>query len=378
MHLSDYKSGTWSQQYQYHSFQPSLINHSWEWSDPEINTLLSEANRRMGELNGLSLIITDLDRFITMHIAKEAQTSSLIEGTQTGMEEALIEDSAEIAPERRDDWLEVRNYISAMNQSITALKDLPLSNRLLCDAHHTLMQGARGENKTPGDFRHSQNWIGGATPADAVFVPPHHEELPNLLTDLEAFWHNETIHVPQLIRIAISHYQFETIHPFLDGNGRIGRLLITLYLVSKDLLQHPCLYLSAHLEKHRSDYYDSLMRVRTSHDLNHWLRFFLIAIIETSKSSTQTLQKLFELHTRTQTQIAGLGQTAGNAGRLMDLFNNQSFISSQTAQKHLNVSQATADRLLNKLKTLGILAILEGQQRNRLFYFREQLALFAV
>jgi len=378
MQLSDYKSGIWSQQYQYRSFLPSQINHPWGWTDPEINTLLSEANRRLGELNGLSLIIPDLDRFITMHVAKEAQKSSLIEGTETDMEEALIEDSEQIAPERRDDWLEVRNYISAMNQSFAALAEIPLSNRLLCDAHRTLMQGARGEKKTPGDFRHSQNWIGGATPADAVFVPPHHEELPSLLTDLEAFWHNENIHVPQLIRIAISHYQFETIHPFQDGNGRIGRLLITLYLVNKDLLRHPCLYLSAHLEKHRTDYYDALMRVRTSHDLNHWIRFFLVAVIETAKSSTLTLQKLFELHTRTQAQLATFGQTAGNARLLMELFNNATFISSQTVQKHLNVSQATADRLLSNLQSEGILSILKDSPRNRLFYFREQLDLFTL
>ena len=211
MTLSEYRSGTWKQQFRYQSFQPTPINQQWCWDDPRLDTLLAEANRRLGELNGLSLIVPDLDRFIHMHVVKEAQQSSRIEGTRTEMDEAIQEDPEEIAPEKRDDWQEVRNYVTAMNQAIKDLKNLPLSNRLLCDTHRTLMQGNRGEKKTPGEFRRSQNWIGGATLQDAVFTPPHHDDLPLLLSDLEAFWHNESIHVPQLIRIALSHYQFETI-----------------------------------------------------------------------------------------------------------------------------------------------------------------------
>lgn len=376
MTLSEYRSGSWKQQFQYRSFQPSPINQQWSWDDPLLDTLLSEANRRLGELNGLSLIVPDLDRFIQMHVVKEAQQSSRIEGTQTEMDEALQENPEAIAPGKRDDWQEVRNYIAAMNQAIKDLQALPLSNRLLCDTHRILMQGSRGEQKTPGEFRRSQNWIGGATLQDAVFIPPHHDDLPLLLTDLEAFWHNESIHVPQLIRIALSHYQFETIHPFLDGNGRIGRLLITLYLVDKKLLEHPCLYLSAHLEKHRAAYYDALTHVRQTNDLGHWLKFFLVAIIESSTSATETFRSILELRTRTTEMLGTLGRAAPNATRIVDSLYRKPVTTSQELSKQLAMSQSTTDRLIALLGKNGVLTELTGQRRNRVFYFQDYYKLF--
>lgn len=376
MHLKDYQSGHWKQPFQYRSFSPSSVNQLWQWDDPRINTLLSEANRRVGELNGLSLIVPEMDHFIAMHVVKEAQTSSRIEGTKTGMDEAVEDDPEAIDPEKRDDWREVRNYIAAMHQAIDQLPQLPLSNRLLCDTHRTLMSSGRGEKKTPGEFRRSQNWIGGASPADAIFVPPHHDELPELLSDLEAFWHNEAIEVPPLIRIAISHYQFETIHPFQDGNGRIGRLLITLYLASTQILPHPCLYLSSHLEKHRSAYYDALMRVRESHDLGHWIRFFLVAVIETAKASTATFRAIFALRAATAQKLATLGRATPNAQRVVDLLYQKPFVSSQDLQHRLALSPATSDRVIKLLVQKHILHEVTGQKRYRIFVFKDYFELF--
>lgn len=376
MNLSDYIAGNWEQQYQYQSFQPSLVNLQWNWNDPQLDTILAEANRRLGELNGLSLIVPDLDRFIQMHVIKEAQTSSRIEGTRTGMDEAIEDDPEAIDPEKRDDWQEVRNYVAAMHQAIVALDTLPLSNRLLCDTHRTLMQGTRGEHKTPGEFRRSQNWIGGTTLSDAVFIPPHQDQIALLLSDLESFWHNESIHVPHLVRIAISHYQFETIHPFLDGNGRIGRLLITLYLVSKNLLQEPCLYLSAHLEKHRASYYDALSRVRESNDLNHWLRFFLTAIIETSKQATETFRAILELRSKTTEQVNQLGRATPNALRVVDYLYKKPIVTVPELAQKLDINPNTANRMIQALRKLEILHEVTGQQRNRVYSFRDYYNLF--
>ncbi|MFV0455643.1 MAG: Fic family protein [Pseudomonas sp.] len=375
MQVEQFSSGQWLQQYQYKSFSPTPINCEWQWLDPQLNTLLERASRALAELNALSLMVPDVDLFIRMHIAKEANTSSRIEGTQTQMDEALMR-KEQIAPEKRDDWQEVQNYIEAINTAVEDLQQLPLSIRVLKQTHAVLMQGVRGDHKMPGEFRTSQNWIGGSNLNNAVFVPPHPSEVPELMGDLEKFWHNEQVQVPDLIRIALSHYQFETIHPFLDGNGRIGRLLITLYLVDKGLLHKPALYLSDFFERNRGAYYDALTVVRSSNDLLHWLRFFLTAVVETATSSKNTFMAIMTLRHEVEHQILTLGKRAENAKKLLLHLYQRPMVSIGDVAGLLEVTHQSATALVKQLESLDILVETTGYGRNRLYLFQRYFELF--
>lgn len=375
MKFETFKAGEWRQQYQYKSFSPVTVNREWSWEDPQINTLLERASRSLAELDAFTLIVPDVDLFIQMHITKEANNSSRIEGTQTQMDEAVL-DSSQLAPEKRDDWQEVQNYIQAINEAVAELARLPLSNRLLKHTHAVLMQGVRGELKTPGEFRTSQNWIGGSSLNDAAFIPPHQSEVVSLMGDLELFWHNQGINVPDLIRIAISHYQFETIHPFLDGNGRIGRLMIALYLVSKGLLRQPSLYLSDFFERNRDSYYDALMRVRISNDLTHWVKFFLSAVIETAGKGKQTFEGILALRQEMDQLAFGYGKRAENVQAVLRHLYRRPAITAGQASELLAVSHQTASHLLNNMVADGMLSEITGYQRNRVFVFVRYLALF--
>ena len=375
MKFETFKAGAWTPRYQYKSFEPVLVDHAWIWEDPTINALLESANRALGELNAFSLIVPDIDLFIEMHVVKEAQTSSRIEGTQTGMDEALMTED-QIQPEKRDDWREVRNYVDAVNGAIAELQTLPLSNRLLRKTHEILMRGVRGENKQPGEFRISQNWIGGSSLMDAVFIPPHPDGVPALMSDLEKFWHDESITVPHLIRLAISHYQFETIHPFLDGNGRIGRLLVPLYLVSNGLLAKPSLYLSDFFERNSASYYDALMRVRVSNDMIHWVRFFLQGVAETATKGRNVFKEILALRTDAEHKLLSLGKRAPNAKQALNLLYRRPMLSATDLEHGLGVSHPTANALLRDFIRLGILREITGAARHRLYVFETYLELF--
>lgn len=376
MDLKDYKAGVYRQRFQYKSFIPSEINTSWTWSDPKINTLLAEANRRLGELNAYSLRIPDVNYFIAMHVIKEATTSSRIEGTRTEIGEALLS-KKDVDPEKRDDWQEVQNYINAMNNAIARLKDIPLSTRLLKETHRILLRKGRGASKLPGEYRRSQNWIGGATIHDAVFIPPPYEEVKNLMGDLEKFLHNEAVDVPHLIRIAIAHYQFETIHPFLDGNGRLGRLMITLYLVGAGLLAKPTLYLSDYLDKQRSLYFDKLSIVRASHDLGQWIKFFLVAVIETSRKGIDTFERILQLREQVEgKKLLRLGRRMQKAQELLNILYAKPSVTASEVAKKLNVTAATANSLIRDLVGLGVLVEVTGGRRNRRFVFWDYIQLF--
>jgi Fic family protein len=376
MNISHFKAGIWQTGCQYQYFLPEKINHSFFWTDEGINELLEKASLKLGELNSFSRFVPDTDMFIIMHVLKEAVVSSRIEGTKTNIEEALIEEN-EINPEKRDDWLEVHNYVDAMNQAIEALKSLPLSNRLIRNTHRILLSSVRGNDKTPGEFRVSQNWIGGASINDAVFVPPAHTELPELMSDLEKFLHNTEIKIPHLIRIAIAHYQFETIHPFLDGNGRVGRLLITLYLVSSGILEKPLLYLSEFFEKNKTLYYDNLNFVRTKNDLAQWIKFFLTGVIQTAETGVATLQKIIQLKSSIEREkVLRMGKRARQGSALLYSLFSKPVVTVKDVQILTGLSPKASNDLVQLFVTERILKEITGYQRNRVFVFDEYVRLF--
>ena len=337
--------------------------------------LLGEADRMLGKLDMYSEYIPNIDLFIRMHVFKEATQSSKIEGTQTNMEEALRE-KKDVAPERRDDWEEVQNYVAAMNQAVKRLQNLPFSARLICETHKTLMQGVRGRHKQPGEFRTSQNWIGGASINDAIFVPPVHASIGELISDLEHFAHDDEHHFPELLKVALMHYQFETIHPFLDGNGRVGRLMITLYLVSQGLLKRPVLYLSDFFERNRQLYYDNLMRVREKNDLIQWFKFFLVGITETAQSGIITFDNILKLQKEVEEKLQTLGSRTASAQKIVrDLYKRPVTDAARVA-KAASSSPATAYKLIADLERLDILKEVTGAQRGKRYVFGRYMALF--
>jgi len=363
------------QQYKYKSFLPTLLKESFDWRSATVLNLLEKASAQLGELNSYSKTVPDINFFIEMHKAKEATTSSRIEGTRTSIDEAVLSEN-NVNPERRDDWEEVQNYIKALNYSVERLGELPLCIRLLREAHEILLSGVRGENKLPGIIRTSQNWIGGADIKSASFIPPHHNNLSDLLTDLENFWHEESSEMPYLIKAAITHYQFETIHPFLDGNGRIGRLLITLQLLDAQLLDRPTLYISDFFEKNRYAYYDALMTTRRSNDMDHWLRFFLTGIIETAESSKKTFVQIEELRKSYTERITQLGRRSKLADELLLKMYSNPIMSPREIESELGIAPATANRLLKAMEEIGLVEEKSGRMRNRLYMLHEYLTIF--
>lgn len=378
MNIRDFSAGTYKKGNRYHYFLPEKINHSFSWNDSRIDELLEQAALKLGELNAFSSFVPDTDMFIQMHVVKEAVVSSKIEGTRTNMEEAL-QDEDEVELERRDDWQEVNNYVNVMNQAIKALETLPLSQRLLKDTHRTLLASGRGEHKTPGEFRLSQNWLGGANLQDATFIPPAHGELPDLLFDFEQFLHNTEMKIPRLIKSAIAHYQFETIHPFLDGNGRVGRLLITLDLVSNKVLSKPLLYLSSFFEQHKTEYYDNLTFVRTKNDLAQWIKFFLTGIVQTADESIATLHRIIDLKVSIENQhIIAMGKRSKNGMLVFHKLFENPFITAKDVQTHVGLSAKAANALIQIFVDKQILQEITGSRRNRVFLFETYLQCFEV
>jgi Fic family protein len=373
--METFKAGKYIDQGWYKSYQPELINRQWQLNNMEVIQLMSQADRELGKLDMYSDYIPNIELFISMHVLKEATQSSKIEGTQTNIEEALL-NKEDVSPDRRDDWDEVQNYVRAMEYSITALKDLPFSSRLIRNVHRVLMQGVRGEHKRPGEFRTSQNWIGGASINDAIFIPPVVTEIPVLMNDIEKFVHNKKLWLPELLKVALIHYQFETIHPFLDGNGRVGRLMISLYLVSKGILKRPVLYLSDFFERNRTYYYNNLMRVREKNDINQWIKFFLTGVIETSKNGIQTFDKILQLQKKTERDIQSLGSRTSNAIKIVQYLYGRPVLDASKVAEIAGISLASAYKIISDLEKLDILRESTGSQRGRIWKHQNYLNIF--
>ncbi len=369
----EYKKYRYNKDIEYNSLIPACINRQFNWEDNEIYTLLSKSDRLIGQLNSFSGLIPDIDVFILMHLTTEASKSSKIEGTQTEIDEAILPKKA-IKPEKRGDWTEVQNYIKAMDFAIVELKKIPLCMRLVNETHKILLSGVRGAGQQPGHIRKKQNWIGTkdllgkSSIRDAIFIPPHHSELPNLLSDLEKFWHNDQIKIPELIRIAISHYQFETIHPYNDGNGRIGRLLITLQLVDYGLLEKPTLYISDFFEKNKGFYYNSLSTVREANKLEPWVKFFLRAVIATAEKVSDAFKKIIELRKIYDEKIRSFGSSAQNGGKLLLEMFSTPLISTVGAAEKLGVSYPLAARLIKRFLESKIVVKYDPPGTKRKYY----------
>lgn len=340
-----------------------------------IQTLLEHANRSLGRLDGVSVLLPDPALFLYMYVRKEAVLSSQIEGTQSTLSDLLLFEHDAVPGAPINDVSEVSNYIAAMEHGLARLREgFPLSLRLLREIHEILMRGARGSEKTPGEFRRSQNWIGGSRPGNALFVPPPVHEVMPALDNLEKFLHNELGPMPLLIKAGLAHAQFETIHPFLDGNGRLGRLLVTFMLCAEKALDQPLLYLSLYLKERRDEYYASLQRIRDDGDWEQWIVFFLTGVDLVARQATETARALVALFERDRSRIQkALGRSAGSALEVYEYYRHHLVGSASAVERAGNLSLPTVLSAIGRLQELEVLREVTGQQRNRQFVYQQYL-----
>jgi Fic family protein len=335
---------------------------------------LESANRALGRLDGVTSILPDTPLFLYMYVRKEALLSSQIEGTQSSLSDLLLFESEEAPGAPLDDVQEVSNYVAAMNHGLARIREgFPISLRLIREIHDVLLSKGRGSTKQPGEFRRSQNWIGGTRPGNALFVPPPPERVLDLMSELEAFIHAETPEIPSLIKAGLVHVQFETIHPFLDGNGRLGRLLITFLLCTQGILKEPILYLSLYFKTHRRHYYDLLQRVRERGDWETWLEFFLEGITETSLQAAEAAHEILSLFEADRKRIESLGRPATSALRLHQLLQQKPIVGIRDAAEKSGLSAPTIAKSIQHLAKLGIIREITGKQRGRMFVYSAYL-----
>jgi len=367
---------TWKHQYNYKSFLPNIVNKSFIWEDKKINILLEKANLGLGKLESFSNFIPDIDFFISMHIWKEAIKSSKIEWTKTEFDELFLDKEDIKTLEERNDIDEVKNYIEALNLWIEELEKLPMTFRLFSLIHRTLLKWVRWEHKNPWEIRRSQNWIWWSNLQNAFFIPPHQDDLNDLIKDFELFLHNDSLEIPELIKIAIAHYQFETIHPYLDWNWRIWRLMIILYLIDKNIISKPVLYISDFFERNKWSYYDALTIARSSNNIEHFIKFFLTWVIETCESSINTFSSILELKKGIEAKIILLGARSEKAIQFLNFLFSSPIISSHDIIKLLWVTAATANSFIKIFIEMWVLIELTWYKRHKIFAFENYLRLF--
>ncbi len=363
----------------YDAFVPAPFPPTDLTIDDEFLVELGRADRALARLDGAASVLPAVDHFIAMYVFQEATTSSQIEGTQATLLEALeVDAEPSIAQERRSDVQEILNYVTAMRRGLERLDELPVSLRLVKEIHAGLMRDVRGGEpaRTPGEIRCSQNWIGGNSPANARYVPPTVDDMWVALDQWEKAIHDPSVILPPLIHIGLLHAQFETIHPFLDGNGRVGRLLVTFLLTERGILSKPLLYLSIYFRKHRSEYYSRLQATRDGGDWEGWLLYFVTGVRDVASEATETVQSILKLRERDRMTLSGLGGRSGNALRLHDSLFSTPVVNSPTVQRILGVSQPTADSLLSRLEDVGLLREWTGRRRNRSWIYDEYVQLF--
>jgi len=346
--------------------------------DPAIQELENKALLALGRLDSVSTLLPDTSLFLYMYIRKEAVLSSQIEGTQSSLSDLLLFESEFSPGVPLDDVQEVSNYVAAITHGMSRLRNgFPMSLRLIKEIHGVLLSKGRGSEKDPGEFRRTQNWIGGSRPGNARFVPPPPDRLNDCMGALEKFLHNDPVKTPVLFKAALSHVQFETIHPFLDGNGRLGRLLITLLLCAEGALSEPLLYLSLYFKTHRDDYYNHLQNVRDNGDWENWLRFFLSGIRETSEQAVQTAKMLVRQFEEDRKKIQPLGKATGSALRVHHVLQQSPIISITNVARKTGLSFPTAKMSLTKLEELGIVSVLPKKGRSQLYGYTQYISLLS-
>ncbi len=362
----------------YKSYNPVNLPFSPELDMSQLHSCLEKANIAIGRLDGISTVLPDPSLFIYMYVRKEAILSSQIEGTQSSLSDLLLFENNSSENAKFDDAKEVSCYVSALNYGLERLEELPLSLRLLKEIHAKLMNNTRGSDKSPGEFRVSQNWIGGSRPGNAKFVPPNPENMMKSLDNFEKFLHDDSSQLPILIKAAIAHVQFETIHPFLDGNGRLGRLLITLILCDKGILQKPLLYLSLYLKSNRQEYYDFLQSVRETGDWESWIKFFLDGVADTAVQATDTAQNIMSLFKEDLEKIESSGKQSVSILAINNYFQQNPISETNQIKKACKVSLPTVLRSLEILEKLNIIKEMTGNSRNKIFVYTKYLDILSL